>query len=141
MIKVGQYVRYKPELTTEEGQLFVYVVQSMDDAHNTVTMVCINPVSSDNPSVTVSMDSIEKVWDDENVPSWVWIDKSKQNGGKELDTVFSEFYHEYIKPDETTVQYDDDSTTCVGTGAITGNRYLLTYDINGEYIDDKTRKL
>ena len=79
MIKVGQYVRYKPELTTDEGQRFVYVVQSMDDVQHTVTMVCINPVSSDNPSVTVSVDSVEKVWDEDNVPSWIWIDKSGQN--------------------------------------------------------------
>ena len=140
MIKVGQYVRYKPELTTEDGQRFVYVVQSMDDVQRTITMVCINPVSSDNPSVTVSMDNVEKVWDEENVPSWIWIEKP-YNGGMTLDTVFSEFYHEYIKPDETTVQYNDDSTTWIGTGAITGNRYLRTYDDNGEYIDRKTKKL
>lgn len=141
MIKVGQYARYKPELTTEEGQRFVYVVQSMDDVQRTITMVCINPVSSDNPSVTVSMDSVEKVWDDENVPSWISGDNEQWNGGMTLDTVFSEFYHEYIKPDETTVQYDDDRTTCIGTGAITGNRYMLTYDDNGEYIDSKTCKV
>ena len=140
MMKVGQYVRFKPELTTDEGQRFVYVVQSMDDVHNTVTMVCINPMSSDNPSVTVSVGSVEKVWDDENVPAWMFED-SEWNGGKELDTVFSEFYHEYIKPDETTVQYYENCATCIGTGAITGSRYLLTYDGDGEYIDSKTRKL
>ena len=141
MVKIGQYVRFKPEHTTELGQRFVYVVQSMDDVHNTVTMVCINPMSYDNPAVTIRRDVLEKVWDEDNVPSWVWIDKSEQNGGKELDTVFSEFYHEYVKPDETTVQYYEDCATVIGTGAITGNRYLLTYDSNGEYIDSKTSKL
>lgn len=140
MVKVGQYVRYKPELTTEEGQRFVYVVQSMDDVQHTVTMVCINPVSSDNPAVTVRRDDIEKVWDADNVPSWIWIEKPRK-GWTTLDTVFSEFYHEYIKPDETTVQHDNGSTTCIGTGTITGNRYLLKYDDNGEYIDSKTRKM
>lgn len=63
MVKIGQYVRYKPELTTEEGQRFVYVVHSVDDEHGTVCMVCINPITSDNPTVTVSREHIEKIWE------------------------------------------------------------------------------
>lgn len=63
MFKPGQYVRYNPDRSTDEAQRLVYVVHSVDGVHGTVSMVCINPISSDNPTVTVSQDDIEKVWE------------------------------------------------------------------------------
>ena len=63
MYKPGHYVRYKPERSTDEAQRLVYVVHSVDDEHGTACMVCINPMSSDNQTVTVSQEHIEKIWE------------------------------------------------------------------------------
>jgi len=61
MFKPGHYVRYKPDRSTDEAQRLVYVVQAVNG--DVVSMVCINPISSDNPSLTVNQDDIEKVWE------------------------------------------------------------------------------
>lgn len=58
------------------------------------------------------------------------------------DPVFSEFFHEYIKPDPGTEQRhpDGEHVTISGDGQTTGNRYVMVF-FNGTYEDVHTIRI
>lgn len=54
-----------------------------------------------------------------------------------MNTVFSEFNHEYIKPDADTIHTEGNVTTCTGYGMTSGRVYRLVF-VDGVYDDYKS---